>query len=386
MTRTERIFDEDSRAVDFTAAVLSCQEDKRGYKVILDRTVFFPEEGGQTCDRGTIEGIPVDKVTEKDGIICHYMKKPLQEGTRVRGNIDWAKRFSDMQQHSGEHIVSGLMHSTFGFDNVGFHLGSDYVTMDFNGEIDREKLRMIETRANEAVAGNLPVNVSSPSREELKQIPYRSKKEIDGPVRIVEIPGYDICACCAPHVLRTGEIGLIKLTHMERYKGGIRVYMLCGFRALADYNEKEKSVADISALLSARPALVAQAVAKQKDENTDLRLSVNLLKMDIIRMRIGQIPETEKHVCLFDPHLDKTNNRHAWTAMTERFDGLCGSFAGEDGRGYQFVLGGREGIDALAWGRKLCADLGGKGGGSPEMFQGRIASSEEEIREWFASV
>jgi len=385
MNETERLFDKDSRLTSFTGTVISCEKDRGSYRVILDRTAFFPEEGGQSCDCGTLAGVPISRVKEKDGVICHWLQTPLEPGSQAEGRIDWEKRFSDMQQHSGEHIVSGLMHSIFGFDNVGFHLGSDYVTMDFNGIIDEKQLRMIEEKANEAAVLDIPILVSYPTAQELEIIPYRSKKELDGRVRIVEIPGYDICACCAPHVRTTGEIGIIKLTDMEKYKGGIRVYMLCGYRALADYNEKEKSVADISALLSARPDRVSAAAAKQKEEVTGLRLSVNLLKMDIIKLRISQIPETAADVCLFDEHLDKTNNRHAWTMMTERFSGLCGSFAGDDDSGYQFVLGGRD-IDALKWGKIISSELGGKGGGSAEMYQGRLSSSKAEIEKWFSDI
>ena len=209
MMETIRLFDEDSHQTLFEGCVLSCEQDGDLYKITLNQTMFFPEEGGQSCDRGTLNDIPVEKVLEKDRVIYHWVKEPLWEGDTVTGCVDWEKRFSDMQQHTGEHIVSGLIHEYFKLNNVGFHLGSEAVTMDFDGVITREQLRMIEHKANEAVAKNLPVKITWPSREELMEIPYRSKKEIDGPIRIVEIPGYDICACCAPHVHFTGEIGMI---------------------------------------------------------------------------------------------------------------------------------------------------------------------------------
>ena len=202
MIETIRLFDEDSHQTLFEGCVLSCEQEGDLYKVTLNQTMFFPEEGGQSCDKGTLNDIPVEKVLEKDRVIYHWVKEPLWEGDTVTGSVDWEKRFSDMQQHTGEHIVSGLIHEHFKLNNVGFHLGSEAVTMDFDGVITREQLRMIEYRANEAVARNLPVKITWPSKEELMEIPYRSKKEIDGPIRIVEIPGYDICACCAPHRFR----------------------------------------------------------------------------------------------------------------------------------------------------------------------------------------
>lgn len=382
MKATRRLFDEDSTCTEFTATVESCEPDPRGCRVVLDRTAFFPEEGGQSCDLGILGGQKVLHVAEEDHVIYHILETPMQAGTMVSGQIDWEKRFSDMQQHTGEHIVSGIVHAMFGYDNVGFHLGSEFVTMDYNGMLTPGQLRQVELRANQAVAADIPVKVSWPSQEELARIPYRSKKELDGQIRIVEIPGYDICACCAPHVGRTGQIGLIKLIHAESHRGGVRVYMLCGFRALADYNKKEENAAAISALLSAPVDEIAAAAARQKDLNDQLRYEINGLKMDLIIAHIMQIPAGSKGVCLFDPHLDKSNNRRAWNQMCERFEGICGSFAGDDETGYQFFLGGKN-ADARTAGKALLAALPGKGGGSPQMFQGQINASQKEIEKYF---
>lgn len=382
MKATRRLFDEDSTCTKFSAFVVNCEPDPRGYRIVLDQTAFFPEEGGQSCDKGLLGGQQVLHVFEEEHVIYHILKDALAPGTSVIGQIDWEKRFSDMQQHTGEHIVSGLVHAMFGYDNVGFHLGSEFVTMDYSGVLTAEQLRQLELRANQAVAANLPVKVSFPSDEELAQIPYRSKKELEGQIRIVEIPGYDICACCAPHVSRTGQIGLIKLVHAESHRGGVRVYMLCGFRALADYNRKEENAATISALLSSPVDEIAAAVARQKEANEQLRYEVNGLKAALVTAHIMQIPEGKRAVCLFDPHLDKSNNRRAWNQMCERFDGICGSFAGDDQTGYQFFLGGKD-VDARQAGKALLAALSGKGGGSTQMFQGQINASQKEIEKYF---
>ena len=189
----------------------------------MDQTAFFPEGGGQAGDSGFLEDVEIFDTHEKQGIVWHYAKAPLDPGAQVLGRIDWDKRFSRMQQHSGEHIVSGLVHARFGYDNVGFHLGEQEVTLDFNGNITKEELVEIELEANKAVFANLPVQISFPSREELAFLEYRSKIEIEGQVRIVTIPGIDVCACCAPHVKLTGEIGLIKLTGVQSHRGGVRV-------------------------------------------------------------------------------------------------------------------------------------------------------------------
>lgn len=385
MQETIRLFDEDSHETLFEGCVLSCEEDGDLYKVVLNQTLFFPEEGGQTCDKGTLNDIPVEKVLEKDRVIYHWVKEPLWEGDTVTGIIDWEKRFSDMQQHSGEHIVSGLMHEYFQFDNVGFHLGSECVTMDFNGVLTEEQLRMIEHKANEAVVKNLEVRVMWPSKEELAELSYRSKKELEGPVRIVEIPGYDICACCAPHVRRTGEIGMIRLVGMEKYKGGIRVEMLCGFRAMADYLEKEKNVNRISRLLSAKPYTVADSTEKLKAENNALKQENAALKMAILERKIEQLPEDGDNICLFDEYMDKSNLRYAFNLLLKRCSGICACFDGDDEKGYRYVLGGRN-ADITEEGKKLNEALNGRGGGSKDMFQGNVQASREAIEKYFLSL
>lgn len=249
---TDKLYYESSHRRDFEAQVISCEPEGEGYKVVLDKTVFFPEGGGQYADTGILGGVHVLDAQEKDGIIYHYTDGALTPGEIVKGEIDWEKRFESMQQHSGEHIISGIVHGRFGYNNVGFHLGADYCTMDFDGPITKEQLKEIEEEANRIVYKNLNIEILYPTKEELKDLTYRSKIEIEGQVRIVNIPGVDVCACCAPHVDRTGEIGNIKLVDMVSYKGGERITMLSGSRALTDHQQKEESVKKISALLCAR--------------------------------------------------------------------------------------------------------------------------------------
>ena len=264
----EKLFYKDTHIVDFEATVTDCILDEKSglYKIVLDRTAFFPEEGGQTADRGTINGAEVLDVRIRDDLIFHIMENPIRIHETVSGHVDWAQRFDFMQQHSGEHIVSGLVHKYYHFDNVGFHLSVNEVTLDFNGELSLAQLRAIEQEANAAVWKGLPVNISFPSKDELAALDYRSKKELSGSIRIVEIPDIDICACCAPHVENTAQIGLIKVTNVQSHRGGVRVNICCGSRALSDYTEKQDSVSDISVQLSARQSDVAGAVKKLRDD------------------------------------------------------------------------------------------------------------------------
>ena len=304
---TEKLFYQDSHLAEFEAKVLSCMPvtpdilpgRSGGYAAELDRTAFFPEGGGQYADTGVLGGVRVTDVQEKDGRILHLLERPLEPGSCVKGCIDWEERFMKMQQHSGEHIVSGLVHSTFGYDNVGFHLGSEDCTMDFNGELTKEQLVQIEQEANRAVWKNLEIQTLYPSKEELAGMEYRSKIEIEGQVRIIVVPGYDVCACCAPHVSHTGEIGLIKLTHVQRYKGGARVTMLCGGRALQDYETKQEQAGQISALLCAKENEIAEAVRHLRDEADSLKYELGEKEKKLIAAKAEMIPKDGGPVCVY---------------------------------------------------------------------------------------
>lgn len=415
---TEKLFYKDSHMRAFTACVLECIPEGERYQIVLDRTAFFPEGGGQYADTGWMEITPKcaaeskipesgavpdieeNKISESEtasdteesrtrvldaqehgGKIFHLTEYPIPVGNRVSAQIDWPERFMKMQQHTGEHIVSGLVHGKFGYNNVGFHLGSTDCTMDFNGEITREELREIELRANEAVAENLDILVSYPSGEELSKLEYRSKIEIEGQVRIVTIPGYDVCACCAPHVMRTGEIGIIKLTGVQRYKGGVRVTMLCGFRGLADYNRKAASVKQISAALCAKEDEVAEAVEHLKEECAQLKVRLAEQQKEILRFKARESDGQGAAVCLFESGLEGESPRLLMNLVLERGHELCAVFCGNDENGYRYVIGSSA-HDLRKLVKELNAAFSGRGGGKPEMVQGSLKGTEEELKDW----
>ena len=365
---------------EFEACVLACEASDKGYKAALDETAFFPEGGGQYADTGWLNDVRVTDAHERDGVIWHTIDKELEPGTKVHGRLNWAERFEKMQQHSGEHIVSGLVHGRFGYDNVGFHLGSDYCTLDFNGPITKEELKEIEEQANEAVFANLDIQTAYPSKEELESMDYRSKIEIEGQVRIVTVPGYDVCACCAPHVKKTGEIGLIKLTDMINYKGGQRISMLCGIRALKDYQQKERNVKSISALLCAKEYEAAEAVERLKEEHTSQKEQIASLQRRMLAYKAEKINVDEGVTAVFESGLTGSGPRELMNLLLERGARICAVFAGTDGEGYRYVIGSRtEDV------RPLCRDLNerfsGKGGGKPGMVQGSLTGKEDEIRQ-----
>ncbi len=377
---TEKLFYVDSHMITFSAMVEVCENKGDYYEAVLDRTAFFPEGGGQYADTGVIDGVKVFDVQEKDGLIYHKMEGALEVGKTVEGTIDWEERFSKMQNHSGEHIVSGLVHQMFGYDNVGFHMGKDAITMDFNGVLTKEDLKVIEQKANEAVAKNFDIEILYPTREELGEIAYRSKIEIEGQVRIVRFPGYDVCACCAPHMNKTGEIGLIKLLGLQNYKGGVRVSMLCGFRALADYNEKAEQVKNISVMLSAKENEVAQEVTKLKEELMAQKNKIYELQKTLLKYKVDSIPENEEMVVLFDAELEGNGPRELMNMLLEKNAKMAAVFAGSDNEGYRYVCGSKT-VDMRPIAKTLNAKFNGRGGGKPEMVQGSLCGGQAEIEE-----
>lgn len=374
---TEKLFYQDSHRSTFTAIVQEVRPSGNGYEIILDRTAFFPEGGGQSSDTGSLGGVSVSDVQEIDGKIIHYTDGPLVEGTEVEGCIDWTERFSKMQQHTGEHIVSGLIHKIYGYHNVGFHLGTDSVTLDFNGVVPKEKLHEIEQLANEAVAKNLPVQVLYPTDEELSKISYRSKIEIEGQVRIVVIDGYDVCACCAPHVKQTGEIGLIKLVGMQNYKGGVRISMLCGFRALEDYYQKEKNNREIAVMLSAKEYETAVEVERLQEELAMKKAKIAELEQKFLEQKVETLDVSSEIVCLFE-ETDSVMTRELVNLLLKKGAKMAAVFSGNEREGYRYVLGSHS-LDVRKNGKLLNEAFHGRGGGKPEMVQGTVQGKREEI-------
>lgn len=377
---TKKLFYEDSHMITFLAVVQACEKVGDYYEAVLDRTAFFPEGGGQLADPGEIDGIRVWDVREEDGIIYHKLEKPLKVGKTVEGQIDWEERFSRMQQHSGEHIVSGIVHAKYGYDNVGFHMGSDAITIDFNGLLSKEQLKEIEQIANKVVVKDVEFQVLYPSKEELKSIYYRSKIEIEGQVRLVIVPGYDACACCAPHVKKSGEIGLIKFVGLQNYKGGVRVSLLCGFRAIADYEAKSEWMKDLSVMLSAPESEVVNEVTRLQEELSARKGQIFDLQMQLLRYKADAVPEDGRVVVLFEEDLEGSAPRELANFILRKRVPLVAIFVPADASGYRYVIGSRS-MDVRPLAKILNENFSGRGGGKPEMVQGSLAGTEAEIKE-----
>lgn len=375
---TEKLFYQDSHMTTFSARVVSCEQAGDYYEVVLTRTAFFPTGGGQDADTGVLGNVRVLDVNEREGIIYHKTDGPLPEGEEIEGQIDWAERFSKMQQHSGEHIVSGLVHTKYGYNNVGFHMGTDTITMDYDGVLTLEQLYEIELEANQVVVGNHPVISLFPNVEELDHIEFRSKKELSGQIRLVEIPGFDRCACCAPQVKKTGEIGMIRLLGLQNYKGGVRVCMLCGFRALEDYYRKSGIIKGLSGMLSASEPEIVDEVSRLKEELADKKNQIAELKQRILEWKVKEIPEGEDLIMMFE-ELEGNGPREMMNLLIEKGTGVAAVFSGNDEDGYRYVIGSRQ-KDMRPIAKSLNEAFSGRGGGKPEMVQGSLAGKAEDIR------
>ena len=378
---TEKLYDTDSYLSDFECKVISLYTDEDYIYIETDRTAFFPEGGGQTCDKGTLDGVNVENIQIIDSKIVHFVKnsdenaEKFQIGALIHGKIDMKKRFSDMQQHSGEHIFSGIVNSLYGYNNVGFHLGSEVVTLDFDGELGEEDICKVENLVNEAIWKNLEIKVTFPSDEELSEIKYRSKIEIEGQVRLVEIPGVDICACCAPHVKFTGEIGIVRVVNFERYKGGTRVSILCGERALYDLRHKLKQNRLVSNLTSAKQDETAAAVERLKNENEKLKYDIIGLTRELLSLKTQTITSQER-IIIFDPKLTGKLLQDFAISLMDKATEFAACFSGENGSYRYCIVSKQVNLQPLC--KALNGQFSGRGGGKPEIVQGSVATGTQE--------
>ncbi len=378
---TEKLYYIDSHMKTFTARVIACDPGKNGFQVMLDRTAFFPEGGGQGADTGTLGDARVLDAREKGSEVVHITDKALTVGETVRGEIDWTLRFSRMQLHSGEHIVSGIIHRLYGYENVGFHMNGSEATLDADGYLDEDQVRLVERMANGAVWENVPVKAGFPEPEILKTMEYRSKLALTEGVRIVEIEGYDRCACCAPHVSFTGEIGQIRLlTHM-RHRGGTRMTMVCGGGALDEAVAKYSAVAEISASLSVKHHQAAEAVQRLKDEAAQARYELNRLRKAQALKQLDGLEYTDGNLCFFAEGLDSDSLRTLVNGAVSLCGGIAAAFSKNE-KGWNYIMASNT-VDLRASAKDINSAISGKGGGSSTMIQGSCTADREEIERYF---
>ena len=379
---TEKLFYQDSFLREFSGTVLDCREDRGQWVVVLDKTAFYPEGGGQPADHGTLGGVKVIDVREKNGEVLHFCDGKVDIGAVVDGTIDWERRFDFMQQHSGEHIVSGILCGKFGCDNVGFHIGHELVTIDFNTELSTDNLIFVENAANQYIWGDHPIHIDYPSPAELDALEYRSKKALTGQVRIVSWPEADCCACCGTHVKSSGQVGMVKLISCQKFRDGVRIEMAAGGRALKWINQIAGQNTRVSQLLSAKPEETSMAVERLQRDVYVLRGRVSELEeRDFIRK--AEEFAGKGNVLLIEGAMAGESLRKLCGMVQEKCSGRCAVFAGSEGA-YQYAVG-QDGVDLRKLAKELNGKLNGRGGGKPEFVQGSVKASEDEIRKFFMS-
>ena len=379
---TEKLYEQDAFVTTFEARVLSCVKGKKGFDVILDRTAFYPEGGGQPYDTGKLGDVTVLEVHSRDGAVVHTCAQPLEEGVAVTGVIDWDRRFDLMQQHSGEHIVSGLAHSLWGCENVGFHLGAEVVTIDLSLPLTEEQIVQLEQEANRYLWQDRPVEITYPSPGELARIDYRSKKELTGQVRIVTFPGADCCACCGTHVRSAGQVGLVKLLTAQKFREGVRIELVCGARALRYLNRVLEQNIQVSHMLSAKPFETAGAASRLLAENEALKSRLITLEDRRFAELAGQYAGQGEAI-IFEDGLSPDALRRLCSAVLHSCTGRCACFSGGDAQGYKYAIG-QLGGDLRALVKELNQALSGRGGGKPDFVQGSVQASRGEIEAFFA--
>lgn len=376
---TIKLYENDSYIKNFSATVVSCEEKDGAYSVVLTQTAFFPEGGGQDADKGKINDADVLDVQIKNDVIYHKVNKPFNVNEEVTCTLDWETRFSRMQNHTGEHIVSGVIHSLFGYNNVGFHMNDTLVTLDVDGPLSDEDIKKVELKANNAIYENKSIKAIYPTAEELPDYDYRSKLDITEGVRLIEIEDYDLCACCAPHVAKTGEIGIIKIVSYIPYKKGTRIEMLCGALALNDYQNLHSTNKAVMNMLSAKRFEIAESVERIQGELSSARAENKKLMSEMATLKM------EKHIsgnkiCVFIDGVSYDELRNCSNSLIEEFE-YCYLFSNTDADNYIYVVSSRENnVRELV--QNLNKTFNGKGGGRDTYAQGKIIGTKDEILEY----
>ena len=383
MEEMNELFYRDEYAREFDADVISCQKGKKGYEVALSDTAFYPEGGGQPADRGTLGQVNVLDVKRRNGEILHITDAPLEPGMTVHGVLDWERRFDHMQQHSGEHILSGVVHAQFGYDNVGFHMNDEVVTVDFNGPITWEEAMELEDKVNAYIWTDAESRELYPSEEELKAMDYRSKIELKGKVRLVEYPGADLCACCGTHVAHTGEIGLMKILSVSRHKDGVRMEMLFGGRAMKDYDRKHLLNTEFSCRLSSKPYETGEALQRVLDEMNAMKFRMQAMNERYYAMRATSIPVGEPVIFFNEPGMSMVEIRKFCDYLISTGKVKTAMIISpKDKESVNYVMGSAD-LNMRDVGKLLNEELHGRGGGRPEMVQGSFQAEAEAVEQAF---
>ncbi|MBR2696677.1 MAG: alanyl-tRNA editing protein [Parasporobacterium sp.] len=395
---TEKLYYQDAYLKEFTAEITDIREIEDRTAIVLDRTALYPEGGGQGADHGIIrlldggEEISIADVQEEQEEIWHFPETKdlsgFEIGQKVSGTIDWERRFDHMQQHSGEHIISGILCRMFHCDNIGFHLGEDDVTIDYNAAFTFEEALKAEDEANRYIWENHPLVELWPDPEELKTIEYRSKKELEGNVRLTSFPGADTCACCGTHVKASAEVGLLKITSAHKFHEGTRLTLLCGRRAMdflsMNYHANKKT----AVMLSTREEKTPELVKKQIEELVSLKARLSQIKEDYFTLWADHFQGRENALVISD-RLEPEEGRQLADLIANNISGTALVFTKvndqtEDGPVYRYACVNRE-QDVTGLIQEMNSALSGKGGGRNGFAQGNVHADKKTIEKFLSS-
>lgn len=384
MSDFDLMYYRDDYLKELESQVLSCEKTDKGYEVILSDTIFYPEGGGQKCDTGFLDDVRVFDVQEKDDRVIHYCDGELKSGTTVKGKIDWLRRFDNMQNHSGEHVVSGLIHKNFGYENVGFHMGED-IQIDFNGPLTWAQAMEIEKQANEVIENNIAIREMYPDEDQLKEISYRSKKALKGQVRLVEIPTADMCACCGTHVKTTGEIGIIKILSVEKHKNGSRLQILSGRKCREYLSHIYDEVRTVSETLSAPVTEIGEYVRKLNERNGELLSQLNQFRLNVLLEKIEKLDDDQYLHLEFVKDYDRNSITRCLDALLRSNKARVAGIINEKGDGYEYMFMS-ETVRLKDYAGKINEALQGRGGGKDTVIQGLLKGEKEEIENTIKSI
>ena len=373
-----KLYYQDSFMKEFTAKVVSCTEDKKGWAVILDKTAFYPEGGGQPCDHGIMTydetSVNVIDVREKNGEVIHYVDAPIAQNTEIYGTIDWDRRFDFMQQHTGEHMFSGVVHSMFGYNNVGFHLNERENVVDFDGPLTAEEIKNVMDKCNEIVWLDQPIVADFP--DSIEELSYRSKKELHGEIRIVRAGEADICACCGTHTHTTSQAGPIVALTQQAYKGGTRIHILCGKRAVEYLKHRNDDCYDISHLLSVPVESIKESLSARLKEIDDLRFALSQSKRQLMSVYAEKVQIDDESCVMAMDNLTSNELQTLALILSEKAKTAIAYTKVKDANGKICIVS--KDIDTNKLGRFISSHLGGKGGGKPGIYQGFVEKDTDE--------
>lgn len=380
---TEQVYLKDSYLFECKSEILEIIRDKDSFLLVFDKTPFFAGGGGQPSDRGHVNGISISEAFEKDGVIYHRIYEDgcsFFVGDIVSLKVDNVVRLERMRAHTGEHIVSGIAHNLFSVDNVGFHMDENaLMTVDFNKYLDKSQLHIIESEANKCVMRNLNISANVFSVCDAQKLNYRSKLEFENDVRVVEIEGIDRCACCAPHLNTTGQVGIIKILSSMSHRGGVRFTLICGEQAYNEFEKRYGQIMKISALLCSEYDKADAAVAELIESNKNLKYDKDQLNIKLLDFVSSGIEEKDIIIEFFDcfslDELRIINNNLKPKCR------LALLFSGNDTTGYSYsIMSEKLNLDRFV--RDFNNTLGGRGGGRGVMVQGKVAAVSEQIIEF----